>query len=316
MPRFSGPGRTHDPNPRPRAVGGSAFEPPAHRYHPCVMPTEKRDRQRQNRAAKKKREQRTQRLKQLRRRITQALWVAVIVMAVVTISNLIAKSNSSTTTTAATSTTTGITSTTVPSDLGATYDRYRAQQTACGATAPPAAKEMQFSSPEDQNLDSAVAVTATISTSCGDIVIQLDPALAPETVNSFVFLARQGYFDGTVFSRIAPGFVIQGGDPTATNTGGPGYVLPDEFPPDGFAYDRGVVAMANGGAGTTGSQFFIALADAGLGPDYSPLGTVVDGDATLDAIAAVPVGPNASGTEDSRPLETVYINSVTIDVGT
>lgn len=286
------------------------------------MPSEKRDRQRQNRAAKKKREQRTKRLKLVQRRLVQAIWVAVIVTAVFTVSNMIAKSNSSTTTTTAsgvTSTTTSgeTTSTTAASsDLGATYDEYRAQPTACGGTAPPAAKAEQFPAPEDQQLDPNVPVKATISTSCGDIVIQLDPKLAPETVNSFVFLARQGYFDGTVFSRIDPGFVIQGGDPTATNTGGPGYVLPDEFPQAGFAYDRGVVAMANAGSGTTGSQFFIALASSPLDPIYSPLGTVIDGDATLDAIAAVPVGPNATGTENSRPLETVYIDSVTINVGT
>lgn len=175
---------------------------------------------------------------------------------------------------------------------------------------------MQFDAPADQQIDPNVPITATISTSCGDIVIQLDPKLAPETVNSFVFLARQGYFDGTVFSRIVPGFVIQGGDPTATDTGGPGYTLPDEYPSTGFSYDRGVVAMANTGqSGSTGSQFFIALAATGLDPTYSPLGTVVDGDTTLDAIAAVPVGPNAAGNENSRPLQTVYINSVQINVG-
>jgi cyclophilin family peptidyl-prolyl cis-trans isomerase len=274
------------------------------------MPSDKRDRQRQNREQKRKREERSRRLKLIRRRLVQAVWFALIVAGVVTVSNLIERSNTSTTTT-----TSATSTTTQPSDLGATFDEYRAQPTACGATAPPPAQEMQFDAPVDQQLDPNTPVTATISTSCGDIVIQLDPKLAPEAVNSFVFLARQGYFDGTVFSRIVPGFVIQGGDPTATNTGGPGYVLPDEYPAAGFAYDRGAVAMANAGAGSTGSQFFIALGATGLDPNYSPLGTVIEGDATLDAIANVPVGPNATGVETSRPLETVYIDSVTINVG-
>jgi cyclophilin family peptidyl-prolyl cis-trans isomerase len=285
------------------------------------MPTDKRDRQRRNRAQKQKREQRVRRLKLIRRRFVQAVWVAVAVAVIVTIGNLMSRSSAATTTTSTGSTTTtattsGPTTTTDASALGATYEAFRAQETACGATEPPPAQAMQFDAPADQQIDPNVPITATISTSCGDIVIQLDPKLAPGTVNSFVFLARQGYFDGTVFSRIVPGFVIQGGDPTATDTGGPGYTLPDEYPSSGFSYDRGVVAMANTGqSGSTGSQFFIALAATGLDPSYSPLGTVVDGDTTLDAIAAVPVGPNAAGNENSRPLQTVYINSVQINVG-
>ncbi|NOY56841.1 MAG: peptidylprolyl isomerase [Actinobacteria bacterium] len=172
---------------------------------------------------------------------------------------------------------------------------------------------MRFDAPEDQHIDPGATVTATVATSCGDIVIKLDPASAPQTVNSFVFLARQGFFDGTVFHRIVPGFVIQGGDPTATGTGGPGYTITDEFPSAGFTYDRGVVAMANSGSDSTGSQFFIVLGDTNLKPAFSPLGRVVDGDATLDAIAAVPVAPSASG-ENSDPQETVYIDTVTIDI--
>jgi cyclophilin family peptidyl-prolyl cis-trans isomerase len=285
------------------------------------MPSDKRDRQRRNRAQKRKRQQRASRLKLIRRRLVQALWVAAGVAVIVTISNLISRSSttSPTTTSAETMSTTepsGPTTTADAAALGPAYEAFRAQETACGAAAPPPARTMQFDAPVDQHLDPDVPITATISTSCGDIVVALDPQLAPETVNSFVFLARQGYFDGTVFSRIVPGFVIQGGDPTATNTDGPGYTLADEYPPSGFTYDRGVVAMANAGqSGTTGSQFFVALGSSGLPTQYSPLGDVVDGDATLDAIAAVPVGPDATGAEDSHPLQTVYINSVRIDVG-
>ena len=282
------------------------------------MPSEKRDRQHRNREEKRKRLQRAQRNALLKRRLIQSIWIALIVMAVVTVSNLTKGSNTTTTTT---TTTTQSSSTTIaepttyttPSGLGPAYEAFRGRQVACGATAPPPARQMQFDAPEDQQIDPAATVTATIATSCGDIVVQLDPAAAPQTVNSFVFLARQGFFDGTVFHRIVPGFVIQGGDPTSAGTGGPGYTIADEFPPAGFTYDRDVVAMANSGPDSTGSQFFIALGNTGLKPGFSVLGTVIDGDATLDAIAAVPVAPSASG-ENSDPQETVYINTVTIDI--
>ncbi|NIA24789.1 MAG: peptidylprolyl isomerase [Gammaproteobacteria bacterium] len=281
------------------------------------MPSEKRDRQHRNREEKRKRLQRARRNALLKRRFIQSIWIAAFVMAVVTLSNLTRGSDATTTTTSTQSSSTTIaeptTDTTAPSALGPAYEAFRGQQVACGATAPPPARQMQFDAPDDQQIDPAAIVTATVATSCGDIVIHLDPTAAPQTVNSFVFLARQGFFDGTVFHRIVPGFVIQGGDPTAVGTGGPGYTIADEFPPAGFAYDRGVVAMANSGPDSTGSQFFVVLDDTSLQPGFSLLGTVLDGDTTLDAIAAVPVGPSASG-ENSNPLETVYINTVTINI--
>lgn len=280
------------------------------------MGSTKRERQRQNREQKLAELRKQQRRALFRKRLIQSLWVAAVVMIGVTIYNAARANPSTTTTTSAdttTSTTANTTSTTSePSALGAAYDAFRAQPTACGAEAPPPAQDLQFSAPDDLQIDSSADVTARISTSCGDITIQLDPAAAPETVNSFVFLAEHGFFDGTVFHRIVPGFVIQGGDPNASGLGGPGYTLPDEFPSEGFTYARGVVAMANAGSGTTGSQFFIVLDDTSLPATFSPLGQVVDGFDTLDAIAAVPVGPSPSG-ETSLPLETVYINSVTIE---
>jgi peptidyl-prolyl cis-trans isomerase B (cyclophilin B) len=135
--------------------------------------------------------------------------------------------------------------------------------------------------------------------------------MAPATVNSFVFLASAGYFDGSVPHRVVPGFVIQAGDQTATGREGPGYTIPDELPESGFVYEQGTLAMANSGPNSTGSQFFIVLADARLNPDFSAFGRVVDGFETLDRIAALPLGPNAFG-ELSVPLETVFIESVTI----
>ncbi len=144
---------------------------------------------------------------------------------------------------------------------------------------------------------------------------QVGPSLAPETVNSFLFLASEGYFDGTVFHRVIPGFVAQGGDPTATGTGGPGYAVPDEFPHLRCAYDRGVLAMANAGPGTTGSQFFIMLADGGLPPQYSIFGWVTEGLEILDLLQEVPLGqsPTSPDPTPSTPLETIYINSVTVE---
>lgn len=195
-----------------------------------------------------------------------------------------------------------------PSD----YQGFRAQATACSGTQPPEPADDQYPAATDLALDPTTKLLATINTSCGPIVVELDPMVAPETVNSFVFLAREGYFDGTVSHRVLPGFVIQAGDPTGTGRGGPGYVVPDELPPEGFTYSVGVLAMANAGPNSTGSQFFIMIGDSGLPPLYSAFGIVVDGFATLDSIAGVPLGTSARG-ETSVPLETVYIESITVE---
>lgn len=201
--------------------------------------------------------------------------------------------------------------TTLPGRPPADYAGFVAQPTACDAQAPELVAPLSFAAPQDQGLDATQVVSATIATSCGDIAIELDPAMAPATVNSFVFLARAGYFDGSVSHRVVPGFVIQAGDQTATGREGPGYTIPDELPEPGFVYERGTLAMANSGPDSTGSQFFIVLADAPLNPDFSAFGRVIDGFDTLDQISALPLGPNAFG-EISVPLETLFIESVTI----
>jgi peptidylprolyl isomerase len=195
----------------------------------------------------------------------------------------------------------------VPSD----YAGFRAQPTACGAGQPPENAAKGYTAANDMQLDPNKKVRATIATSCGPIVVELDPALAPETVNSFVFLATEGYFDGSASHRVAPDFVIQAGDPTGTGRGGPGYIIPDELPPPGFEYSTGVLAMANAGPNTTGSQFFIMLGNSSLPPNYSAFGTVVEGLDTMAAIAGVPLGTSRG--ETSVPLESVYIESIAID---
>ncbi len=155
-------------------------------------------------------------------------------------------------------------------------------------------------------IDTGARYSAQVVTSKGSMTIALDPLGAPRTVNSFVFLAREGYFDGVGFHRIIPGFVVQGGDPTETGTGGPGYRFSDELPPPG-RYEIGSVAMANSGPDTNGSQFFIVSGPDGasLPPSYSLFGKVVKG---LDTLAAI----DAVGTRSGSPSERVVIESVTI----
>ncbi len=197
-----------------------------------------------------------------------------------------------------------------PPVTAATYEAFRAQPTACEAEAPPPVTEMTFERPENMGITGPVQVM--ISTSCGDITVELDPALAPEAVNSFVFLAGKGYFDGQASHRVIPGNFMQAGDPEAAGLGGPGYRLPDELPGPGTLYTRGTVAMANAGPNTAGSQFFIMLADLPLPPAYSIFGRVVDGFETLDRIESIELGQSATEAAASRPEESLYLESVTV----
>ena len=134
----------------------------------------------------------------------------------------------------------------------------------------------QYSSPPPMQIETNRTYHATIKTNKGDIHLQLNPAEAPQTVNNFVALARDGFYDGVVFHRVEPRFVIQGGDPTGTGRGGPGYRFNDE--PVRRPYKAGTVAMANAGPNTNGSQFFICLEDQpGLPPSYTIFGDTVSG---------------------------------------
>jgi cyclophilin family peptidyl-prolyl cis-trans isomerase len=197
------------------------------------------------------------------------------------------------------------------------YQRFRDQPTACGTEAAPPEEVMSFVQPEEQtDITPQSTVTATVSTSCGEIVMELDPARSPATVNAFVFLAREGFYNGQVFYRIAENFVTQAGDPEATGLGGPGFVVPDESPEEGFVYEEGVVAMDNRGARTTGSQFFIVIGEQGehLTNTFNVLGRVVGGEDTLERIAAIETAVAPGTVERSLPLETVYIESIDIEV--
>ena len=160
-------------------------------------------------------------------------------------------------------------------------------------------------------LDASKTYTATVATSCGDFTIELDVERAPKTSASFVFLAREGFYDDTSFHRIVPGFVIQGGDPLGNGTGGPGYSVV-EAPPRDLAYSRGVVAMAKGGTeppGASGSQFFVVTGeDTPLPPDYALLGQVTEGQDVVDTI-----GTSATDPATEQPLDPVVIETVTIE---
>ncbi|MBM3940827.1 MAG: peptidylprolyl isomerase [SAR202 cluster bacterium] len=160
-------------------------------------------------------------------------------------------------------------------------------------------------------IDQGKTYTATIETSKGTMTVRLFDDEAPLTVNNFVFLAREGFYDGVRFHRIYKTFMVQTGDPLGTGGGGPGYRFNDE--PVKRQYKRGILAMANSGPHTNGSQFFIMHADYPLQPHYTIFGAVTDGFDTLDAIADTPVAsnPRMNG-ERSLPLETVLITKVSI----
>lgn len=144
----------------------------------------------------------------------------------------------------------------------------------------------QYASAPELSIDPAKRYTATFSTDLGDIVVELHADKAPVTVNNFVFLAREGYYDGTTFHRVIKGFMVQGGDPTGTGRGGPGYTFGDEFDPTLKHDGPGVLSMANAGPGTNGSQFFIThVATPHLDGRHSVFGRVAEG---MDVVMAIP----------------------------
>ena len=186
------------------------------------------------------------------------------------------------------------------------------QPVACGAELPAAAasRKASYSAPTDQKLDEDKTYILRLETSCGDIEVELDVKESPETANSVAFLARSGFYNGLVFHRIVPGFVIQGGDPRGSGQGGPGYDL-IEPPPDDFTYEEGVVAMAktqNDPVGTSGSQFFIVSGPdaADLPAEYAVLGKVVDGMEVVEKIEEL----GAAG--QSEPSAWAYIERANI----
>lgn len=170
-----------------------------------------------------------------------------------------------------------------------------------------AERQTDFSSAPEMCIDPSKTYTAVLDTSLGSMTIALDAAAAPKTVNNFVVLARYKYYEGIIFHRIINSFMCQGGDPTGTGRGGPGYKFEDELPAPG-AYKVGSIAMANSGPNTNGSQFFLVSgpSGAGLPPQYSLFGQITDGLEILEAMQ------NVATDRSDKPDVDVVINSVTI----
>ncbi len=171
------------------------------------------------------------------------------------------------------------------------------------------AQKNQIKSPMAMQIDPNKNYSATLHTEKGDITIDLTAKDTPVTVNNFVSLAREKFYNGTVFHRTIPNFMIQGGDPDGDGTGGPGYKFDDE--PFTGEYTRGTVAMANSGPNTNGSQFFIMHADVGLPKNYVIFGHVTAGMDAVDAIATAPTTMGAGG-ERSKPITPIAISSIDI----
>ena len=208
----------------------------------------------------------------------------------------------------------GIVAAVLLSDGGGSDDETSATTEAnaggCKTVEAPEPKTVSFKAPE-QVVEAGEEATVVMKTSCGTFEIALDTERAPKTANSFAFLAEEGFFDDLTFHRVAPGFVIQGGDPEGTGTGGAGYSV-DEEPPPNLSYTKGVVAMAKSSAdppGRSSSQFYVVTApDAGLPPEYALVGRVTEG---FDAVARI----EKLGTPEETPKQTVLIEEATLERG-
>jgi peptidyl-prolyl cis-trans isomerase B (cyclophilin B) len=180
----------------------------------------------------------------------------------------------------------------------------------CEQVEAPKPKQVSLKAPK-QTLNQGEEATAVVETSCGSFEIALDTQRAPKTANSFAYLAEEGFYDDLTFHRIVPGFVIQGGDPLGTGTGGPGYTIVEK-PPANLAYTKGTVAMAKSSAeppGASGSQFYVVTgADAGLPPEYALVGKISEG---LDVVERI----GKLGTPSEKPKQTVLIEAITIEKG-
>ncbi|HYI45846.1 MAG TPA: peptidylprolyl isomerase [Actinomycetota bacterium] len=189
---------------------------------------------------------------------------------------------------------------------------------ACGAEVPVTSEAKGYDAPPEMALVEGVDYSAVIHTSCGDISLDLLEDDAPITVNNFVFLAREGFYDGLTWHRIVSNFVIQGGDPDGTGMGGPGYQFEDELPKKANDYTYGAVAMANSGPNTNGSQFFIVVHEpvgkpAGLQALYSLFGKADEESfETIGEIAKVETLGGNDPAQADRPVTPVYIESIEI----
>lgn len=282
------------------------------------MPSDKRQRQREGRQA---RQEELRRAQQRARKRRQAILGGVFVVVALGIFYLVTKNSGSAkkvTTKGPTTTGPAQSTTTVPGATTTTAATIP-PVSVVAADAPPGVdcpkadgsspRYTKFVAAPPMCIDAAKTYTATMQTDAGDIIITLDPAAAKATVNNFVFLSEYHFYDGIAFHRVIPDFVDQGGDPTGTGNGGPGYQFADELPKTA-AYKAGSLAMANSGPNTNGSQFFIVVSDTGgqqLTASYSLFGQVTGG---MDVVKKI----NDDGTSAGTPKVVHKIVKVTIAV--
>jgi cyclophilin family peptidyl-prolyl cis-trans isomerase len=268
------------------------------------VPTEKRQRQKAGRQARLAAEQKSQK----RRRSLRRTIIVVIVAAVVFgISYAIFKPGKKTAASSASSST----STTKPAPAGGSGNTSPSAITTsadCPANFSATLNKPDWKSPPVMTIDPSKTYTATITTDIGPFTVKLDPKAAPKTVNNFVFLANQHFYDCVLFHRVIPSFVDQTGDPTGSGKGGPGYQFADELPKTASPqYPLGSLAMANSGPNTNGSQFFVVAGTQGesLAPSYSLFGQVTSGMNVVDTI-------NSSGSTSGTPTTPHRVVSVTV----
>lgn len=269
------------------------------------MPTEKRQRQRAGRDSRRAAARAAQQRAARRRQIISVL---VLLGVVVGVAFLISRSGSDA---GAKKTEAAEAGDATKDDAGEDAAKGDGDTANGSAQCPPEGgsdeRRTNFDGPPEMCIDTARRYTAEVETDAGKFTIDLDAASAPKTVNNFVFLARYRYYEGVPFHRVIPGFMIQGGDgEKGDGTGGPGYEFADELPEAG-EYKIGSVAMANSGADTNGSQFFIVTGEQGvsLPPNYSLFGAVVAG---LDVVKAI----EADGSQSGAPGVTHKITKITI----
>ena len=278
------------------------------------MGTEKRERQKANRQARLAELERDQKRSHVRKRVIRiGLIVIVALAAAFGLSRLIGGGNDSvdaTDTSASGTTIAGTIPGEAPSTPPTVPGKTLTGATPCPAVDGSSARVSKFAQPPPMCIDTAKTYTAVVDTDRGSFTVALDAKKAPATVNNFVVLSRYHFYDGLIFHRIEPGFVVQGGDPKANGSGGPGYTVVEK-PPSDLKYWHGVVAMAKSATepdGASGSQFFVVTAqDADLPTQYALLGRIVRGLEVTDTIGLVPLQDPSS--RDGPPAEPIVIES-------
>jgi cyclophilin family peptidyl-prolyl cis-trans isomerase len=280
------------------------------------MATSKRERQK---AARREKLERMQRHHQRRRNVRRGVIVAVVAALVIGIGAFLFSGGKTPTTTTTTTAAAAATTTTIAgettADLAAqTASNAKAVAYGCPASTSTPVNTLSWKTAPPMTIDTAKTYDADVDTTAGDFVVQLNATAAPITVNNFVFLAQHNFYKCVIFQRVIPGFMIQGGDPTGTGSGSPGYTIADEYPKAGSpTYPLYSIAMANTGAAHSGgSQFFIVTGSSGetLSPTYSLFGRVISG---VNVVKTIQNAGNSSETANGTPpLVTYRILNITI----